>query len=293
MVPDQQREAARIAREALSIGSAMIAPGTAIRTVLEAVEAHIADSGAAPAFPAQSSRNDIAAHYCSSPTDETLYEDGDLVKIDVGVHVEGWVADTATTVDLGTDGQNGRISEAAKAALDAAIDLVRPGCRVFDIGAKVQEVIESYGCRPVRNLTGHGIGHWQIHTSPQIPNVPDGHEILREGQVIAIEPFATDGEGVILERGRAEVFMMMAAPTRTRKIDSQVLADIEAMNGLPFARRSLAGHSEEGIENALKRLSRQGAMMRFPPLVERAGGQVAQHEHTLHVTASGADVLTA
>ena len=99
--------------------------GATIRSVLEGVESLIRERGAEPGFPAQSSRNHVAAHYCSSPEDEQVYEEGDCVKVDIGVHVDGYIADTATTVDLSTDGRWTPLIKASSDALAAAIDAVQ------------------------------------------------------------------------------------------------------------------------------------------------------------------------
>ena len=273
----------------------MVKPGATIREVTEAVEAEVRRLGAIPAFPAQSSRNHIAAHYCAHPTDETRYEAGDVVKLDIGAAVDGYVCDTAITIDLG-DGERGKaLCAAAKAGLDAAIATAGPDVSVSDIGAAIGRAIRSYGVNPVTNLTGHGVGRWKVHTAPQIPNVGDRSSgaRLQPGTVCAIEPFATDGAGVVEERGRAEVFMATSKKVKPAKgIDPDVLAAIESWNGLPIARRYFRELDAQRVEDTLLGLLKQGALVRYPPLCEAPGTMVAQFEHTLLITRDGVEVLT-
>lgn len=289
-----QRRAGRIGAECRQWAREHIRPGVTIRSILETVEAMIAERGAQPAFPAQSSRNHVAAHYCSSPTDEESYEQGDCVKVDVGVHVDGYIADSAVTVDLSTDGRWGALIKASSDALAAAIASIEDGIRVGDIGQTIENTIVAAGFNPVRNLTGHGLGRWKVHTPPQIPNQAEGGSArLREGMIFAIEPFACTGEGYITERGKAEVFMMMRPPSRARGLNRDIMRAIDSWRGLPIARRYFSEFDLADVDEVLSKLARQGALTRFPPLVEQDGVMVAQTEHTLYLGPQGVEVLTA
>ena len=223
------RRAGRIAAECREWARENIRPGVTIRYVLETVEEMIQERDAQPAFPAQSSRNAVAAHYCSDPEDETTYEVGDCVKVDIGVHVDGYIADTATSVDLSEDGRWKDLIDASAAALAAAIATIEDGVHVGELGAAIERAILAKGYNPVRNLTGHGLGRWKVHTPPQIPNQAEaGGPRLRKGMVFAIEPFACTGRGYISERGKAEVFMLVRPPKRARGLDRGVLKEIES-----------------------------------------------------------------
>lgn len=289
------REAGRILARARSIGAPLIRPGTTIREVTEAVEAEIRRLGALPAFPAQSSRNHIAAHYCASPNDALCYEAGDVVKLDIGAAVDGYVCDTAISVNLGDGARGDTLIAAAKAALDAAIAKAGPGMSVNEIGAAIGRTIRSFGVNPVANLTGHGVGRWKVHTAPQIPNVAErgSGARLEVGTVCAIEPFATDGAGHVEEHGRPEVFMRTSKrPKPSKEIDPAVLTAIESWNGLPIARRYFREFDPRKVEETLLGLSKQGCLVRYPPLCEAPGTMVAQFEHTLLISADGVEVLT-
>jgi methionyl aminopeptidase len=250
--------------------------------------------GAQPGFPAQSSRNSIAAHYCSSPEDEQLYEEGDCVKVDIGVHVDGWIADTAASVDLSDDRRWTPLIEAARNALAAAIATVKDNVPVGEVGAAIERTILASGYQPVRNLTGHGLGRWKVHTPPQIPNYAErGGGVLREGMVFAIEPFASTGRGYIHEAGKAEVFMMVRPPVKAKALDREVLKAIESWRGLPIARRYFNHLDRDAVEDTLTKLARQGSLVRYPPLCEEQDTMVAQYEHSLYLGPDGVEVLTA
>jgi methionyl aminopeptidase len=287
------RKAGRIASECREWAKKSIRPGVSIRQVLESVEDKIRERGAAPGFPAQSSRNFIAAHYCSSPEDDQCYQEGDCVKVDIGVHVDGYIADTAASVDLSEDGRWTPLIEASRSALAAAINTVKDGVSVGDIGAAIERTILAAGYQPVRNLTGHGLARWKVHTAPQIPNYAERTaSTLKMGMVFAIEPFACTGRGYIREAGKAEVFMMVRPPAKAKGLDRDVLKAIESWRGLPIARRYFNHLDREAVEDTLTKLARQGSLVRYPPLVEDEGVMVAQYEHSIYLGPEGVEVLT-
>ena len=159
-IPDEHalecwRKAGRIASECREWAREAIKPGVRVREVLETIEEMIYERGAAPGFPAQSSRNHVAAHYCSAPQDELEYEEGDCVKVDMGAHVDGYIADTACSVDLSEDGRWQPLVDASANALVAAIATVEDGVAVSEIGAAIERTIVGAGFEPIRNLTGH------------------------------------------------------------------------------------------------------------------------------------------
>jgi methionyl aminopeptidase len=288
------RKAGRIASECREWARSNVKPGVSIRYVLETVEDMIRERGAAPGFPAQSSRNQIAAHYCSSPEDDQCYQEGDCVKVDFGVHVDGYIADTAATIDLSKDGRWKALIESSRSALAAAIAAIHDDVQLAEIGGAIERTILAAGYQPVRNLTGHGLGRWKVHTAPQIPNYAErGSGKLKEGMVFAIEPFASTGRGYIHEAGKAEVFMLVRPPLKAKSLDRDVLKAIESWRGLPIARRYFRHLDREAVEDTLTKLARQGSLVRYPPLVEDEGVMVAQYEHSIYLGPEGVEVLTA
>lgn len=291
---DKFREAGRIAGTAREFAKELIRPGTRMRDVVEACEAKIFDLGGKLAFPAQISKNNIAAHYCPAPDDETLIEDGDILKLDCGVHVDGYVADNAVTVDL-RDGADGAIASASRMALENVLAMVGPGVAIRDMGRTIHDTISAVGLKPVFNLTGHGVARWVIHCAPSIPNYDDQRGgRLKPGQVIACEPFATDGRGYIEEVGEPEVFQQKRPLKQKDKLPSELEELLQKLRRLPFARRDLLRHlgNAKDAETALKGLRKKRILTEYPPLAEKRGTRISQHEHTIMITESGAEITT-
>lgn len=286
------KQAGKIAGQARTYGVSLMKEGVKIIDVLDSVEQFIQDKGAGIAFPAQISINKVAAHACSDLNDETILKASDVAKLDVGAHINGFIGDTATTVNL--DGKYIDLINASKAALKAASKKMLSGTKTGEIGEVIQKEISDRGFQPVRNLSGHGLGEFQIHTKPAIPNVGlDNSVELKEGMTVASEPFATDGSGMIMEGGEATVFSPTGAPARVRSaIAREIIKKVDSYNGLPFASRWLARDFGVGKTRlGLKELERAGLINAHPPLREVGGGMVAQSEHSFLIT-SGKPVIT-
>jgi methionyl aminopeptidase len=287
------RTAGRIAGAVRDEGARLIRPGVRLRDVCEQLEDEIQRRGGAPAFPVQSSLNAVAAHYCPAPDEDTAYAQGDVAKLDIGVHVDGWVVDTAVTVAVGGDPAGQRLVEAARAALEAALAALSPNVAVHRVSSAIEGSIRARGLVPMRNLCGHGVGRYAVHTPPPIPNVAElSRDMLPEGAVVAIEPFVTDGSGTSVERGRAEVFRLLREDGLPVGAPARVMDAIRAFRGLPFARRQLRAFPRPEVEQALAALATAGRLAAYPPLLEATGHPVAQAEHTVFVGAGGVEVLT-
>lgn len=291
---DKLRRSGAISATALAHGRKMIVPGAKLEDIQRAVETVIRDMGGSPAFPAQTSRNHIAAHYCSPPGDPTTIQPGDIVKLDCGTHVEGYVTDNATTVDL-RDGENSLLLAASRMALENAIAVMGPGTSLTEVGRQVEDTIQSLGFKPVRNLCGHGVARFTIHCAPSVPNYPDTKAArLRPNMTIACEPFASDGKGMIDVDGKSEVFMLKRDVRPKDNLPAELGRAMETTQGLPFARRDLVrwlGSLQKG-EEAIKLLQKKSLLDEYPPLCERPGVRIAQFEHTIFIHESGAEVIT-
>ena len=291
---DKLRSSGRISATALAHGRKMIVPGARLEDIQQAVEAKIRELGGSPAFPAQSSRNHIAAHYCSPPGDPTVIQAGDIVKLDCGTHVDGYVTDNATTVDL-RDGDGSLLCSASRMALENAIAVMGPGTSLTEVGRQVETTIQSLGFKPVRNLCGHGVARYTIHCAPSVPNYADAKAgRLKSNMTIACEPFASDGKGMIDVDGKAEVFMLRRDVRPKDGLPADVQKAMESSEGLPFARRDLVRWlgSLPRAEDAVKLLKKRDLVDEYPPLCERPGVRIAQFEHTIFIHENGAEVLT-
>ena len=287
------REAGRIASLAREHGALLVRPGVRLREVCEAVEEFIKGRGGELAFPVQTSVNEVAAHDCPSPEDERVYATGDLAKVDVGVHIDGYVVDTATTVEVGGPSGGPPLVEAARAALEAAIAAAGPGVPIWRLSAAIATTLRGFAVRPMRNLCGHHVGRWIVHCPPPVPNLPEDAEgRLLEGTALAIEPFATEGPGRVAEAGEPEVFRLLPDKDPGAEASGKVREALLGRRGLPFSRRDLRHLPRPEVEEALRRLRARGSLHAYAPLVETTGHKVAQAEHTILVTATGVEVLT-
>jgi methionyl aminopeptidase len=281
-------EAGKIASRILSEGAGKIREGAGFLETVESIEAMVTDTGAGLAFPLNVSLNEDAAHDTASTGDERVFAAGDVVKLDLGVHVEGYVADTATTIDLG---DHPLLLEASREALAGAIRLVRPGTSVGQIGETIQREITSRGFLPVANLTGHGLGRYIIHSPPNIPNIAiAGGVTLEEGVVFAIEPFASTGSGHVSEKPRIEIYQQMVVKPVRMPQARKILDHVKTRKGLPFAKRWLPGNR---LDMPLHTLVREQVLHAYPVLSDIPGSYVSQHEHTIIVTEDGCIVTTA
>ncbi|MBI2141321.1 type II methionyl aminopeptidase [Candidatus Woesearchaeota archaeon] len=285
------RKAGKISAIALDYGIKLIKKGIPLLEVCDAVDAKIIELGAKPSFPAQISVDHIAAHYCPDADDKTIL-DSQVCKLDVGACFEGAMGDNAATVDLG--GNYSDLVAASEKALAAAIKVARAGVALGEVGRAIQETIALYGFSPIRNLSGHGLGKFEIHTGPTVPNFDNGDKtVLQENEVIAIEPFATTGKGVIYESSNAQVFMQVSDKQTREPAVRKVLEKIRSYGKLPFARRWLLKEFPAiKVALAVRILGQQGIIHSFPPLIEEAKGIVSQAEKTVLVKRDGCEVLT-
>lgn len=286
-VLEKYRKAGQILAEVLQEARPKVEVGASLLEVANFVEDLIRSKGAAPAFPCNISLDRNAAHYTPGPKDESCFGES-MVKLDVGVHLDGYVADSAITIDLSGHPD---LTEASKAALEAALELVAPGVSTAKIGAAIEETIEGYGYRPVSNLTGHGLSRYVAHDDPIVPNkAVEKGVILKEGDVIAIEPFATNGSGRISEAPINEIYGFSAPrPVRMPQARALMKQIQELYKTLPFARRWLVG---ERTDFALMQLQKSGVVHRYPVLWEVEGALVSQAEHTVVILEDGCEVTT-
>lgn len=279
----QWEKAGKLAAEALEYGKRLIKKGESLLKVSDLIDQKILDLGGKPAWPSQLSCNEIAAHYCADPDEEFAFED-QVVSLDVGVHLDGFVGDNACTVDL--SGKHEDLLKASEQALNNAIKIIKPGTKVREIGKVIESTIAEFNLKPVYNLSGHGISRWIIHDKPSIPNYDNKDDTtLKEGQIIAIEPFATTGAGMIEETESANLFSLVNKKPVRSPYAREILEFVQKeFNTLPFTTRWLSKHFGLGKTNlALKELLRLGILESHPPLVEKAKGLVSVFEKTVLV----------
>ena len=276
------KQAGMIAAKALQFGKKLIKPEIRLLDVAEQVEQKIIDLGAKPAFPVNISMNQIAAHYTPLPNDDSVFKD-ELVKLDVGAHVDGYIGDTACTIDLSNTHQE--LVKASQEALDAAIKVIRTGTELWEIGQAIRDAINKYELAPIKNLSGHGLARYELHAPPSTPNFNSNNkEKLTENQVVAIEPFATNGIGKIQETDNASIFSQISEKNTRNRISREILKEISTYDGFPFATRWLTKKFPEfKVRFALKQLLNEDILKDHTPLPEINKGLVSQAEHSMIV----------
>ena len=282
-------KAGRISAEALEYGKSLIKKGNSLLEATELIEKKIFELGAKPAFPVQFSCNEIAAHYCADEEDKIIFGE-QVVSLDLGVHVDGAIGDNAYTIDL--SGKYNDLVKAAQKALEETLKIINVGTELREIGKIINDTISGYGYKPVRNLSGHGLDLYNIHTKPTIPNLDDGNKTkLQKGMAFAVEPFSTTGAGVVAEKGHPTVFMLERVKPVRSPITREVLKEIGSYEGLPFAERWLTRKFGAKANFALRELSQLGMIHQFPPLVESSKGIVAQAEHSVLIDDEGEVII--
>ncbi len=266
-------------------------PGMKLLDLAEFIENRIRELGGEPAFPANLSINSIAAHYTPVLDDDSVILEDSVLKIDIGVHVDGYIADTAATVSFSPVYEP--LIEASRNALERVIEVLRPGIKASEIGRVIEETIKSYGFKPIRNLSGHSIDRYMIHSGYSIPNYGDRwvRWSLSEG-VYAIEPFATNGVGLVREDIVATIFSIKSIKQRLSIREKKVVDYIwRSRRSLPFCERRLKNlvGSVEGIRSILRILINKGVLHVYPVLIEKGNGIVSQFEHTIVIY--GRDVI--
>lgn len=268
-------ESGKIAAKVRKEAEGKVKEDTPLLEIAEYVESMIEDLGAKPAFPCNISLNEIASHY--TPEDNLpCFKKGDVVKIDIGVHIDGYIADTAVTVEVETK-NHGRLIKTCDEALERAIASIKDGVQTSTIGKTIEETIKKNGFNPIKDLTGHSLERFNLHAGVTIPNYKSlfSHKIKKD-MVFAIEPFATYGRGII-RYGKPHIF---AINSRIKGKTSEELR--KRFGPLPFTRRWLP-QTKTGDLKGLRE---------YFELIEAGGEIVAQSEHTVIVNEEGCEVIT-
>jgi methionyl aminopeptidase len=270
--------------------------GSTLLEICESVESQIRGMGAEPAFPVNTSLNDIAAHYTAEPNDSTTVKEGDVLKIDIGVQIDGYIADTAVTVCY--DSKYESLVKAAEAALAEAVRAARANTKAGDIGRVIEATITKFGFRPIQNLSGHSLQQYTVHAGKSIPNIwtRGSSFALLPNEAYAIEPFVTtkDGQGVVYEGKMRNIFGITSRkPVKDEEADKLLDLIWSRYRTLPFAMRWLTDrYDEKDVRRLMETLIKKKNVHSYPILVEGHGKVVVQAEHTLIPSESSVSVIT-
>ena len=292
------RKAGKIAQEVKKFVKPKIKVGAKVYDLIIETEAKIEELEGLCAFPVNLCINNIAAHYTSPMKDDGLeITEGDLVKIDLGVHIDGYIVDTAFSVNHSEEESLENIIQATDVALDAAKMMAKPKTNTRDIGKKIEEIVKGFNYNPIRELGGHQIERWTVHGKKQLPELgSQGGDIMDAGDVFSIEIFASTGEGSVHNTQYSYIYELNPYAGRVplrRKTSKQLLGFINKnYKTLPFAERWLAKEFRLGIIFGLQELVQQGKIQAHYVLAEQKGEFVAQSEETILITEDGFKQLT-
>ena len=288
----------------------MVKEDLKVLDLVEFVEQGIRNLGGEVAFPCNISINEITAHYTSPFQDKTVLKTGDLVKIDLGAHVDGYIADSAVTVIVGDNLQASspetslseeelqlqlKMIETVEDALHNAISTVKDGVNVGKIGEVVEQTVTAQNLMPVSNLTGHSMERFILHSGLSIPNIKEeNNHKIREGDVLAIEPFVTNGVGRVTDMNEAYIFRFLRdRPLRMAQSRKMLNEIVKNYRNLPFAGRWLQESLKSKQFNLiLRNLISSRAIYPYHVLKEKSNARVAQAEHTVIVESDGCQVIT-
>ncbi|MHA2362427.1 MAG: type II methionyl aminopeptidase [Candidatus Hodarchaeales archaeon] len=272
-----------------------ITPGRKVTDIVDSIELLVEKYDAQMAFPVNLSSNAIAAHDTAAIIDNRVIPEKGYFKLDFGVSVDNCLTDCARTIPLGDVSLE--LVEASKAGLEAAIRKAKPGMKVGEIGESIQKAIESYGFKPIRNLTGHQIAKGTLHAGVSIPNVKSlgitGNKKLKEGATYAIEPFATDGRTGVVEDKPGSKPLIFSLDRSPKSSLGKIIA--KKYQYKPFSARNAARFLKINPKERYKKIQQSAykdGWHSYAPLIETSNGMVTQCEDTILVTKDGAEIIT-
>jgi len=272
-----------------------VSEGMPLIDICEKTEALIRQRGGKPAFPCNVSVNEITAHYTSPPNDKHVVPRGSLVKVDIGAHIDGYIADTAVTVCFNPEYAD--LVATAEDALNTGVKIIHSGLFTSQFGGAIQRAIESHGLKPISNLTGHQIARYLVHAGRSLPNVSHlSTNRVAANEVYAIEPFVTlkNAAGRVGSGREKHIFRYVKQKNLKNEYAKRLCNFIvENFHTLPFTERWLKNVvPADKHKAAFLELLSSKTLTAYTVFIEASGKPVAQAEHTVLVTKEGCEVLT-
>ena len=287
-------EAGKIASEAKKYARTIVKKRVPLIEIAEKIEAKILELGGKPAFPVNLSIDNVAAHYTPSHDDKALAHG--LIKVDLGVHIDGWVADTSFSLDLDGSDSNKKLIKSSEEALDSAIELIKKAVEsttLGEIGSIIEKKIDSYGFTPIINLSGHSIDHYNLHSGVNVPNFNNNNQEHLEYGIYAVEPFATNGSGKVHDGKPSGIYHLLSEKNPRSPIAREVISFIKKeYKELPFCSRWIVKKLGLKALFGLRELESNGNLHHFSQLVETQNAVVSQSEHTILVEKDKVSVTT-
>jgi len=275
-------KAGEILKQVKTYAKSIIKKDMLLLEIANKIEDKIFELGGEPAFPTNLSINEIAAHYTPSHNDKNLAHG--LLKVDIGVHVEGWTADSAFSLDLEDSEENKKLIEASKQAVEEVEKIISNKTTLSEIGELVENTIKEKGFQPISNLTGHSMEEYELHAGVAIPNVKNNSDFQLGEGLYAIEPFATTGSGKVQDGKPSGIYELIDSRNVRSPLAREVLDYIiNYYSTLPFCSRWLVEEFGARAIIALRQLEQNGNLHHFAQLVESSKAKVSQHEQTFLV----------
>ncbi|MCK5150490.1 MAG: type II methionyl aminopeptidase [Candidatus Thorarchaeota archaeon] len=288
-----QVKAGKISARVLKEVAQEVTPGKKVIEICTLAEKKIVEYGGRPAFPCNVSINNVAAHYTSPVGDASVLPASGLVKIDLGAQIDGYLTDVAKTFDM--DGTLEGFIAATDDALEEAINMMHPGTKLGDVGKTIEKIIKAYGIKPISNLSGHNMRKWILHAGKSVPNVKTrSPETIEVGEVYAVEPYATNGAGTVIDTELVYIFANTGRDVSLEGTSEKLRLHLHKKYGpLPFATRWIGTTSSDiDLYKEIRELLKNKAIRGFPVQASRKGRPVSQSEHTVYVSEEGPVVLT-
>jgi len=284
---------------AKKLAKKLIKPGAPFLEIANKCEEEIINQGCELSFPINMSLNELAAHYSPPVDDPTVVPNKGLLKIDLGSHYNGYIADSAITFNIDKDSKLQNYIDAAQEALEGAIEIFKPGTKLYEVGEVIADKIHNRGLRPIKNLGGHELKQYNLHAGPFVPNIKDlSHkEVIKPGDAYACEPFATSGEGLVTNGKKSYIYRFAKRVKKNLPYEEiNYMKKIEDLTkNLPFSPRLLEKHNiipKNKIQRIIDTFTRKKIIDHYPILIEVTGAPVAQQEHTIIIDMDGNPIVT-
>jgi len=283
--------AGKINHDAQKLAQKLVKPGINLFELGERINSFILENKGVPAWPVNLSINNQAAHNTYNPEKGYILIEEDVLKVDIGVSIDGYLSDSANTFIFSK--KHEKLKEASDKALANTkkflIDNTKTAT-ISDLGSIIENTIRSYNFKPIINLTGHVLGRYHVHDEPSIPNVRNSikTKLSDINKAFAIEPFSSTGDGYVNEGEEVLIFEYID-DTPIRNKDARTLLDeIKRYNGLPFSEAWIGkGMTSFSKKFALRELLKTEAIASYPVLVDKKGSFVSQAETSFLITKDG------
>lgn len=272
------QEAQKKSLELKEYAKSIIREGEDLQDIAVKLEKKMQELKCKPAFPINLCKNEIAAHF--TPNEKGEKAEG-LLKIDIGIIYKENIIDFAFSLDLTKEKKYGKLIEASQKALEEASKLMKKNTKLNEIGKKIQETISKYNFSPIRNLSGHEISRHEIHAGLTIPNYDNHNETkLPEGS-FAVEPFATSGEGVVIDGKKSGIYRLESRKAIRDSLAREILNFVEGEHStLPFCERWIIDKFGHRAKLSLSLMEQAGILHNYPILIEKSRQPVSQAENT-------------